>query len=319
MSSPDLGITFNDPRLQQFMIRNSERYLGLEDMLEAPSVVFNRGGMDDFWVTATNSVRRDEIFARIRSNELIPVNADALQDFGNNHALFHYYLHTMGIPTIPTIIGLDGGPVACGDLHVETIDGVYFVKKSREGSHELSHGGRGISIVKITPENVDDYLPRDLFSFLQPFVLPPGDFVRDTRVYMVGGEPVAGSVRRAQLPLTKGVRSGLYLPSELHYPSARRPGPSERLEGDLKEATFAAARQIAAALEDVLRARKRPYSPFSIFGYGSIDFVQDSNGNPLPVDFDVSPSVTTFDGIDDIVAQRVAEYLRSLSEVGGSK
>lgn len=314
----------NDPSFQLNIVRNAERWLGLDRLLRQPAVIFERT-MDSFWATAENSSNKDAYLNRVRSGELIPVNADLLGDISSNHSMLHVYLAEsgMGIPTIPTTVNLtfpNGpklGPVTSGKYELKgSIPGVYVVKKSRKDGKMTSHGAKGVDVVKITSDNMQQYLPKDIFEFIQPFVVPPDSYVRDIRVYLVGGVPTAGLIRRAQEPLKKENLSGEIIPSPSQYPSAKNPGPKEPLEGDLRKKILENASKIAQFLDKKVRGRKRPFSQYSTFGFGSIDFILDKDGTPLPVDFDLGPSVRDFEGINRTLGKKMAELLRKLAIVG---
>lgn len=310
----------NNPRAQNILVQNAERLFGLERILEHPSVVFDRG-FDDFWTTAMNSQKKPLVLEKISSGELIPINSDALGDIAQVHTVFHVYIAEagMGIPTIPTIANVIDKPSIVGEHQLpKEIPNIWVKKTSYKEGKMTSHRGEGVSVVRIeSEEDWEAHLPKNRWELLQPFVVPPDDFVRDIRVYVVGGKPVAGFIRRARKPLLPENLSGKKVPSLDQFPSAQRPGPSDYLEGAIKDVIFNLSSKICQVLEAKVRTRARPFSPYSTFGFGSIDFLLDANSTPLPVDFDINPSVTKFANIDYLVAEQMAEYLHSLSTVNG--
>jgi hypothetical protein len=311
----------SDSQLQAFLIEKGQQLFPAEKLIREPTVVFDRGGLDEFWAGVMNSERKEELLNRVRSGHLVPITAEALSDLAQVHTAFHVYIAESGrnIPTIPTIVNVTGKPVAVGTYRLpREIPGVAVKKVSfAEDGKSMSHRGRGVSVVQLTKFGADSHLPKTRWEFLQPFVVPPDRYVRDIRAYLVGGEPVAGSVRRAQQMLSQDNLDGKVLPAPEQYPSAHTPGSNERLEGILREKVFHFAREIGQVLDAKMRSRVRPFSPLSTFGFGSIDFLLDANETPLPVDFDICPSVTTFDGVDKIVAQEIAKFLEQLSTKGG--
>lgn len=318
MALPD---RLNDPKYQSYLIEKGQELFNVDLLIKNPMVVFDYGALDELWTIVINSPKRDKLLKRVRSGSLVPINAEALSDISTVHAVFHVYIAEsgMGIPTIPTIVNVLGTPSIVGS-HVlpKEVPGVYVKKVSyKETGESLSHRAQGVSIVRITNESAASNLPKNKWEFLQPFIVPPDEYVRDIRTYLIGGEPVAGSIRRARKKLTQENLNGHILPDVEQYPSAQSPGPNEHLDGDLKRQVFSLARKIWQVLDVKMRSRARPFSPHSTFGFGSIDFLLDANGTPLPVDFDICPSVTTFEGIHDTVANRLAIFLERISKTEG--
>jgi len=309
----------NDSVFQRELAENAESLFNIDKLLREPVVVLDRGP-DEFWTTISNSFKRDLVLEKVFNGDIIPVNADALGDIAQVHSALHIYLaeSERGIPTIPTIVNIIGRPTPVGryQLPKET-PGVYVKKTSYKDGRMTSHRGEGISIVRVAPSNLETHLPKNRWEFLQPFVVPPDEFVRDIRAYLVGGVPIAGVIRRARKPLLPENLTGEVLPTQEQYPSAQYPGPNERLDGDLKDKVYSRAVQIVSLLDEKVRARARPFSPYITFGFGSIDFLLDANRTPLPVDFDVNPSVTKFEDIDQVVAKALASFLQELSDLDG--
>jgi len=97
------------------------------------------------------------------------------------------------------------------------------------------------------------------------------------------------------------------------------PGPKLSLEGKLKDKVFAQAKRVADILDKIVRERKRSFSSYSTFGFGSVDFLLDAESTPLPVDFDLNPSVTDFEDIDKTVAQSMASFLEKCADVNNGQ
>lgn len=311
----------DNPEIQSALIKNAESYFDFERVFKKPTVVFDIG-VQDFWTTVMNSPRRESYLKKIASGDIIPVNADVLHDFALVHSFFHAYLsRDKNLPIIPTIFCLPGQkPFSVGDYRLpKEIPGLYVKKISFKDGKMFSHRGEGISIIYLSKENIEDFLPRNQYEFLQPFIVPPDEYVRDIRVYLVGGQPIAGLIRRALKPLLPENFSGEVFPTKEQYPSAQCPGPKLSLEGRLKDKVFAQAKKVADILDKIVRERKRSFSPYSTFGFGSADFLLDAEGTPLPVDFDLNPSVTDFEDIDKTVAQSMANFLEKCADVKGGQ
>jgi len=315
----------NNPKDQAHLIREGQRTFPGKQLAKQPTVVFDRGGLDEFWTGLMNSEQRESLLKRIKSGELVPVNADVLGDVANVQTVFHTWISepSNDIPTIPTIVNVTGLPVSIGTHRLpREMPGIFVRKQSfTENGISTAHRARGVSVVQVTNENSSALLPKHRGEFLQPFVVPPDPdlHVRDVRTYFVDGKPVEGSVRRARKPLTADNLSGRNVPNEDQYPSAKAPGPNEPLEGPLRERVFNIAKDVTGVLDRKVRGRQRAFSPYSTVGFGSVDFLLDANGIPRPVDYDISPSVTTFQDIDRSVASHVAQHLASLADRDGGK
>lgn len=235
--------------------------------------------------------------------------------------LFHAFLHEAGMATIPTVINLKGVPIYLARKTVRMIPNTFVKKTSkRDDGVWLSHGDAGVSVFQSTLDEIEAHYPRNPFEFLQFFVRPPGDYVRDTRVYTVGGKAVAGVVRRAREPLRPENLTGEVMPTHDQYPSAVYPGPKEPLTGELRDSTFATAEAVIQVLERRIKRSIRSYSPHSVLGFASVDFLLDSDSQPLPVDFDsLGPSVAEFENIPETVAERLGDYLTKLADTGNTK
>lgn len=315
---PNARELLNNPGFQAVLIQNAERWFNLEQLIKEPTVVFDRG--DEFWTTIMNSPKCKTVLEKISSGKIIPINADSLGDIAQVHSAFHTYLaeSDRGIPTIPTIVNITGESASVGNYQLpKEIPGIFVKKTSYEDRKMTSHRGEGVSIIRLSPDNLSDNLPRNRWEFLQPFIVPPDEFVRDIRVYVVGGRPVAGLIRRARKPLLPENLMGEVIPNQEQYPSAQFPGPNEHLAERLKDKVFGLVTQIAEILDKKVRSRTRPFSPYISFGFGSIDFLLDANGTPLPVDFDINPSVSNFEDIHQVVATSLGSLLYELSSVDG--
>jgi hypothetical protein len=313
----------NNQDVQLALIKNAEGYFDFEKVFKEPTVVFDKG-VQDFWGTVMNSPRQKSFLKKIDSGDIIPVNADILNDFASVHSVFHAYLsREKSLPMIPTVSRLSENdePFVVGNYDMpKEIPGLYVKKISHQGNRALSHGGEGISLIFLKDKrDLEEHFPRNMYEFLQPFIVPPDEYVRDIRVYLVDGQPIAGLVRRALKPLLPENFDGKIIPTKEQYPSAQCPGPKLTLEGNLKDKVFIQAKRVAGILDKTIRQRKRSFSPYSTFGFGSVDFLLDANETPLPVDFDLNPSVADFENIYQIVAQSMAEFLEKLSHIGGKE
>lgn len=293
----------------------AKRNFPTELLLTRPTVVFDE--LDDFWVGVMNSPQKDRLLERVEQGDLVPINAEALTDITSVHALFHDILsRTDDVPVIPTITMMNGAPGLIANRELpRTIDGV-FVRKKKD-TEETMHGGRGVSVVRVTSQNATELLPQSHMQFLQQFVVPPDEWMRDIRVFIVGGEPVSGAVRFARDPLRPENLSGDVLPTESQFPTARHMGRIEPLAGAQKDVIFQTAHNTAQAIEEYLRGRKRPFAPESQFGFGSLDFLLDSSGTPLPVDIDFNPVIARYPQAQRPVANAMAKFLLELSRQGG--
>jgi hypothetical protein len=310
----------DDPRFQQYLVKHGEKLMGMEKILSHPTVVFDLG-FNEFWATVMNGQRKEEVLGKVKIGEIIPVNGAGLTEISQYHSTLHIILADKNLPTVPTMISApeeSGAPFyVLGDSIMGVIPGVVVKKVSHDGEKSLSHKGAGVNIVWArTVEELEKAMPRSAMEYSQLFILPQGDYVRDIRVYMVGGKAVSGLVRRAQKPLTEKNIRGEEIPRRDQIPVSPI-SINEDLTGDLRDHTFKVAERVAEALvEDVIEGGE-PYSPLSPFGYGTIDFLLDSNSNPLTVDFDTTPSVSPFRRIDKELALAMAKYLLQLSTAGG--
>jgi len=313
----------NNQEIQLALVKNSESYFDFERVFKEPTVVFDKG-IQDFWTTIMNSSRQEKYLRKIDLGDIIPVNADLLNDFASVHSVFHAYLsREKSLPMIPTVSCLseDSEPFVVGNYDMpKEIPGLYVKKISYQDNQTFSHGGAGVSLIFLKDKrDLEKHFPRNMYEFLQPFIVPPDEYVRDIRVYLVGGQPVAGLVRRALKPLLPENFASQIIPTKEQYPSAQCPGPKLTLEENLKDKVFIQAKKVADILDKTIRQRKRSFSPYSTFGFGSVDFLLDANETPLPVDFDLNPSVTDFEDIDKTVAKSMAEFLEKCADINGQQ
>ncbi|MCJ7804801.1 SEC-C domain-containing protein [Patescibacteria group bacterium] len=309
--------------IQSAIIKNAEGYFDFEKVFKEPTVVFDKG-VQDFWTTTMNSPRREKYLRKIDSGDIIPINADLLNDFASVHSVFHAYLsREKSLPMIPTVSRLseNSEPFVVGNYDMpKEIPGLYIKKISYQDNQTFSHGGEGVSLIFLKDKrDMKKHFPRNMYEFLQPFIVPPDEYVRDIRVYLVGGQPIAGLVRRALKPLLPENFDGKIIPTKEQYPSAQCPGPKLTLEENLKDKVFIQAKKVADILDKTIRQRKRSFSPYSTFGFGSVDFLLDAEGTPLPVDFDLNPSVTDFEDIDKKLAQSMADFLKKCADVNNGQ
>ena len=321
--------------VQELAVVNAEEKINFTAIMDTPSVVIDLLAAD-FWTTLANSPRRQEGVAKIKEGTLIPVNGDALTDLTQAHATYHLSLRESGkVNILPTFISLgkSGLPflppkvmlLDNPDYEVPTVPNVYVRKRSfDEGGSRYSHAGEGITMVRAEgEEELFQHFPRHIGEFLQPFIRPPAEkdgtaYVRDIRIFMIGGKPVTGLVRRAQRPLFLQNLRGEVVPKLDQIYTAKLRGPREQLEEPLRSRAFHKAQVIHEILTDKLRDfSQRPYSTHSPAGYLSIDFLVDANLELLPVDCDVQPQVDTFQKTDMFVAKQLADYLVELAQNTG--
>lgn len=307
---------------QSYVLQNGPRLLGLDRILQTPTVIHDGGGNEEFWVAAINSPLRHEVDRQVHDRKIIPTNADVLADIASNHSQFHTWISHKGFPTIPTSIWRRGLVLKMGDYELpEEVPGIYVKKVSFKDGVQLSHRGQGVSMVKLeqlTQDALTPHLPSTTYELLQPFVVPPDQFMRDIRVYMIGGQPIVGIVRKAPEPLTTENRRGDVVPTIKQFPSAQDPEVvKEPLKEPLRSRVFERATQIASVLTISTSLRNRIYSPYSTWGFGSVDFLLDANGVPLANDFDLYPTIHDLADTKPLLARALAEYLRHLSTVGG--
>lgn len=309
-----------------------ESRFGLSRMLDTPTVVFDLS--TEFWPIFSKSKRMQEGLEKVERGDLIPANAYYFGVLAQNHDVWQEHLSQEGIiPIIPTYIRKEGflrrtkTKKLMSTAHVSCIPNIYVHKQSvDESGKSLQHRGAGITILKISDSDLRHTLPQREGEFLQQFILPPKDntgnvFVRDIRVFMVGGKPVHGIVRRAEKPLTVENIRGTVAPEINQIYSARHKGPKERLEGELKERIFQAAEQVEQNFVKILSGSEFRYlsSRYSPTGFMSVDFLLDEQWTPLPVDCDIQPGVDTFQNTQNIVAEHIAEYLGEIAKIDGKE
>lgn len=320
--------------VQELALKNADQKIGFGAMVSNPTVVIDLA-TSDFWPTLKSSLLKEEALSKIRDGSLIPINADALTDITQGHSFFHTFLQTdkdlIVLPTFinygkkkflifPSVAKLDNN-----DYQVPVVPNTYVKKQSfdQEG-RSYSHGGVGITIVRAEENEVSQHFPTHIGELLQPFIMPPTEkngtaFVRDVRVFVVGGKSVVGIVRRAAKPLLLENIKGEVKPELEQIYSARLRGPKEPLKEPLRSAAFAKAERIHQVLTEALGRFGRPFSSLSPAGFLSFDFLIDANYELLPVDCDVQPMVDTFQRTDKLVARALADFLVGLAEKTGER
>jgi len=251
-----------------------------------------------------NSSHKEELWKAIERGDLKTLNHDFIEQLSTSHPHFHAILEEAGLPIPPTFIQIPhpqtGQLMFAGSIGrplPQENNNLWVLK-------ETLHRGKGVSFVRAKQlEGIK--LKQE--QFVQQFVFPPDRWIRDIRVYLVGGEPVAGLVRRAKKPLTEANEAG-ERPTEEQFPTAEHPGVNEPLEGELKEKIYAMAKEAARVLDARVRGRRKVGGP--VFGWGAIDFLLDKEGNPRPLEFDTSPSITKFQDIHKTIAQKMAEFVK---------
>lgn len=315
-------------------MQNAEAKINFGAMVANPSVVMDLMS-SDFWTTLAISSLRQEALAKIEDGSLIPVNGKALINITQAHSIFHIFLQGEDLTVLPTYISFPRKVMFLSlpgvtllensDYQAPVIPHIYVKKQSFDQQNRPStHGGMGVTIVRAEGDQAHEHLPRYPGEFLQPFILPPAEkngtaFVRDVRVFVINGKPVAGLVRRAQRPLFLQNIRGEVVPGIDQIYSARLRGPKETLDEPLRSIAFAKAQRIHEILVKRFGATKEPYSPYSPAGFLSFDFLIDANHELLPVDCDIQPMVDTFQGTDIFVGKTLAQFLVELAENTGEK
>lgn len=295
--------------------RELDDYFNIDEILrlEKGAVIIDLAGTDIFYAEAANSDNREKLANRIKLGEIIPVNADAMSDLASNHSFLHARLYGMKfpLPTIPTTMKMMGQVATVGNYIPKTIPNLFVHKKS---GAMYSHGGAGVSMV--LSEKI--YLERgEMYEIAQPFVIPPADenkerFVTDTRVFLVGGEPAAFLTRKASKPLTQEMLEGKKVPTGEYYPTADHPGEIISPTTTQKKLFGQHAKLVYKTLSAGLKGSpNRLYSDLSTLGFASMDYLLDSKGVPLLVDFDLQPMIR--DQVVDEVANALYGYLTYLA------
>lgn len=301
----------------------AHKWFNLEETLGKPTVIFERP-FNEFWLAVDSSGNKELAREKITSGEIIPVNGHGLEKISFFHDYFHAILGSSdrNIPTIPTLIqDSEGKLMVAGKYRPEEIPGICVRKISYNNGKILSHRGKGLTIERVDFEDKETFkalLPGNRGEFIQPFIVPPDKFIRDIRVYVVGGQPVAGVFRKASKPLLPENLRGEVLPTQEQYYSAQCRGLNKPLTGELKDRTFEAAAVVAQILEETVAKISEYPSPHCAFGFGSIDFLLDSKGVPLPVDFDLYPEFRD-ESVERVVAKHFADFLYELSGIDGTK
>jgi len=294
------------------MSRIAPKHFEFDRLAREPSVLFERSGLSEFHGSVWNSGRKEQINNAISSGKLQLVNHDLIEELSLTHSKFHAMLHDMGVRVPPAVIHLtmpDGRKTTAliGQQLPEDIP--LWVKKvsfDEEGQH-FGHRGAGISFV--IPRSIKDITPSHDHEFYQQFVVPPDGYIRDIRVYVVGDKIIPGYIRRATKKLTRGNLSGLFIPDKEQFVTAEHPGKIEPLEGELKEKVVKEAQKVRRALIERIKRRRTDLAKQDVFGFGSIDFLLDANGEPIVSEFDVGPEIRNVNGLSDRLAKEVAEYL----------
>lgn len=323
------------PIVQELALKNAEEKINFRAMVANPTVVIDLSS-SDFWATLKSGSLKKEALAKIGDGSLIPVNADVLTAITQIHSAFHGLLQAEDdLTVLPTYVQIPKkvflfsstrlGKLDNRDYQVPVVPNIYVKKQSfdQEGKYS-THGGVGVTIVRAEGDEVHEHLPKHIGEFLQPFILPPAEkngtaFVRDVRVFVMGGRPVAGIVRRAKRPLFLRNIRGEVAPGLDQIYSARLRGPREPLEEPLRSVAFAKAEKIHQLLVKSVESIQGPFSHHSPAGYLSLDFLIDANYELLPVDCDVYPMVDTFRRTDKLVAKELASFLVELAEKTGEK
>lgn len=251
-----------------------------------------------------NSPHKDQLWKAVESGDLKTLNHDFIEQVGTSHPHFHAMLNEVGLPIPPTYIQMFN-PMT-GELMFAGSIGKPLPQENNNlwVLKETLHRGRGVQFIRAEQLKGIKLKPE---QFVQQFVFPPDRWIRDIRVYMVDGKPVAGLIRRAKKPLTEANEAG-ERPSKAQFPTAEHPGVNEPLQGELKQKVYDLASQIAKAMDARVRRRRKVGGP--VFGWGAIDFLLDREGNPRPLEFDTSPSVSTFQDIHKTVAKELAEFIK---------
>jgi len=299
--------------LQGLMFAAADKHFGLESLSGSPSVIFEHGSFKEFNTSVANSRKhRDKIERAIERGDLQLVNHDIVEQFSEVHSRFHTLLHLEGVRVPPAVVRIQGQVVPIGQPLPQ--ESALWVKKvSVDETGKLSiHRGRGVSF--LIPKAVGELIPKHDGEFYQQFVIPPDDYMRDIRVFVVGDKIIPGYVRRAAKKLTKANYSGLYPPTEEQFVTAEHPGIVEPLEGKLAEKAIEAARRVRTAVINRVKRGRPKFEKQDVFGFGSIDFLLDADGEPVPIEFDTAPEIRDVGDLHDRLVAALSDYLVEKAE-----
>ncbi len=305
------------PELHARMSRIAPDHFEFDRLSRGRHVVFDRSGFTEFNVSVANSPEHSPALkAAMKRGDLQVVNHDYVEQLSHTHSRFHGLLHDAGIRVPPTVIQVSGKRFFIGKkLPVESTLWVKKVSFDKEGRF-LGHRGAGVSI--FVPKKQDEVLPTHDHEFYQQFIVPPDDYLKDIRVYVVGNKIIPGYVRTAKKPLTRANYSGLYPPNEDQFVTAEHPGKVTLLEGELAQKVVAEAEKVRKAFIERLRIPKSEWNKQPMFGFGSMDFLLDANGEPVICEFDTSPEIRDIGGLRDKLANEMADHLAKQAGTSGT-
>jgi hypothetical protein len=268
---------------------------------------------------ASRSNFEDEILESIANGNIVTMNGFVLSTLAQNHALLHAVLgQDTGLPTIPTTYRSESGRILVTQRHYApaTIKDSFMHKLSGLVS---SHAGKGVSVVDSEAMRRMQANMNPSTEFFQPIIIPPQDqdgqrYIRDCRVYNIGGRPVVGIIRRAAEPLTKDIIRGRAKLTDMHFPTHANPGVIEDIPPQLWRRLTATAERISKNLLKAVQNSDQSYSPISPAGYYSTDFLLSADGTPLLTDFDLVPGVRP--QVVSPVAEALANYAVELARAG---
>lgn len=286
-----------------------------ETILNQPSVVFEFGRLSLQSIFPSEKYK-SRVTEALESSRLQLVNFWGIEHASHAHSLMYLNLERVKYSPMPATICLlpeQKEPSLVGQPN----DCPLWVRKQMvdaEGE-SLAHRGRGISF--IYPENIKGVLPRSSGEFFQQFVMPPDGFIKDIRTYIVGDQVIPGHVRKAKKPITDRQLRNREPITRDQFVSAQNPGETLPLVGDLAEQAVSQARKFREAMDKSMTLNRPFLKDQPIFGFGSVDFLINQDGELLVNDFDVGPSVGEKFGVSRKVAKAFADYLGDLSRQGG--
>jgi hypothetical protein len=294
------------------MARKADSHFELGSSNPKPSIVFEYGPLMEFNTAVANSKHRQEIENALKTGDLQVVNHDFIEQLSLTHSRFLSAIHDMGVRVPPTIIRFTNPsqpPLIAGIGTPLPKESALWVKKVSfdESGKQFGHGGKGISF--IAPKNALQIIPSHDHEFYQQFVIPQDGIIRDVRVFVVGDKIIPGYIRKATKPITRENLNGLMPIQEDQFVTAKHPGIIEPLTGELAQKTTAEATKVRQALIDRVKRRRTDWAKQDLFGFGSIDFLLDANGEPMVSEFDTGPQIRDVQGLKSKLAKEMAGYL----------
>lgn len=298
------------PEIEREAHRRADSYFELDQLHRKPSVIFEYGGFKEFSTSVWNSKHRAQLEKAIADGTIQLTNHDMIEQMSETHSRFHAALHDMKV-RVPLTVVRFSKPVELVVPIGQSMpkESALWVKKVSFDPQGRQYGHRGAGVSFVVPKSKEDIIPTHDHEFYQQFVVPPDDYLRDIRVFVVGDKIVPGYVRRATKPLTKANYDGMWMPDKEQFVTAEHPGSIEPLEGKLKEKVVDAARDVREALVNRILNRRPEWAKQGMFGFGSIDFLLDANGDPVVSEFDTGPEIRDVFDLPERLGREMAEHL----------